>query len=156
MPIPHSFRPYPQPSSAALLFLLVIATLTATASSQCSNPWLTLGSGMGGSSVPGTRVPALVATANGEFVAGGMFTTAGGVGVNHVARWNGAGWSPLGSGMSGPLPFAGTVIALTTLPNGDVVAGGFFSAAGGVGANRIARWNGTSWSPLGVNVSGHR
>src|SRR5439155_155553 len=32
-------------------------------------------------------------------------------------------------------------------------AGGFFTSAGGVAANNIARWDGTSWSPLGSGVS---
>ena len=33
-------------------------------------------------------------------------------------------------------------------------AGGDFTSAGGVSANRIARWNGTSWSALGGGLSG--
>ena len=33
-------------------------------------------------------------------------------------------------------------------------AGGSFTDAGGVAANRIARWDGTSWSALGAGVSG--
>jgi hypothetical protein len=57
-------------------------------------------------------------------VAGGEFTTAGDVDARHIARWNGASWSTLGLGMNGP------VYALTTLPNGDLVAGGRFTMAG--------------------------
>jgi hypothetical protein len=30
--------------------------------------------------------------------AGGIFTTAGGAAANRIARWDGASWSPLGSG----------------------------------------------------------
>jgi hypothetical protein len=59
-----------------------------------------------------------------------------------VARWDGAAWSALGVGMNT------TVFALTTLPNGDLVAGGNFTNVG----NRVARWNGTSWSPLDSGV----
>jgi hypothetical protein len=58
-------------------------------------------------------------------VAGGSFNTAGGVSAFGIARWDGTTWSPLGSGIS-----AGYVFALTTLPNGDVVAGGDFYFAG--------------------------
>jgi hypothetical protein len=36
----------------------------------------------------------------------------------------------------------------------DVYAGGRFSLAGGVAASRIARWNGSSWSPLGAGILG--
>jgi hypothetical protein len=85
---------------------------------------------------------------NGDLVAGGTFTTAGGVAANYVARWDGSAWSELGSGTSS------TVLALTVLPNGDLVAGGVFSAAGGVPANCIARWNGTAWSALGSGTTG--
>jgi hypothetical protein len=33
-------------------------------------------------------------------------------------------------------------------------AGGTFNIAGGVAAERIAKWNGSSWAPLGSGVSG--
>jgi hypothetical protein len=91
-------------------------------------------------------VNALVMLPNGDLVAGGQFTTAGGVSVNHIARWDGTSWSALGTGMSG------FVYALTTLPNGDAVAVGSFTTAGGVSANHIARWDGTSWSALGAGL----
>jgi len=39
--------------------------------------------------------------------------------------------------MTGPL-------SALTVYNGDLIAGGVFSTAGGVSANRIAKWNGTS------------
>ena len=91
---------------------------------------------------------------NGDLVAGGQFTTAGGVSANRIARWNGTNWSALGWGMSSPPFFDAYVTALAALPNGDLVAGGWFMAAGGVSANRIARWNGTSWSALGSGMSG--
>ena len=37
---------------------------------------------------------------NGELIAGGDFTTAGGTRASYIARWNGATWQPLGSGMN--------------------------------------------------------
>ena len=43
----------------------------------------------------------------------------------------------------------GPALALTVLPNGDLVAGGNFATAGGVTENRIARWDGSSWAPFG-------
>jgi hypothetical protein len=45
------------------------------------------------------------------------------------------------------------VWAVTTLLNGDVVVAGDFTIAGGVVANRIARWDGTAWSPLGTGMN---
>jgi hypothetical protein len=52
----------------------------------------------------------------------------------------------LGSGTGG------AVSALAVLHNGDLVAGGGFLTAGGVAANNIARWNGSSWSAMGVTA----
>jgi hypothetical protein len=48
----------------------------------------------------------------------------------------------------------GSVFALAVLPNGDLVAGGEFMTAGGVTANSIARWDGSSWQPLGSGMNG--
>jgi hypothetical protein len=86
--------------------------------------------------------------------AGGSFTTAGGVSAPNIAKWNGASWSALGapgSGMNGP------VSALSVFDDGTgpaLYAGGSFTAAGGVSALNIAKWNGTSWSALGAPAGG--
>ena len=91
-----------------------------------------------------------------ELYAGGLFTTAGGVLVNHIAKWNGSSWSALGSGVSAG--FNGfPVHALTVFDDGNGAAlyvGGALLSAGGVAANRIAKWNGSSWSKLGSGISG--
>ncbi|HEU4420862.1 MAG TPA: hypothetical protein VFT55_18125, partial [Planctomycetota bacterium] len=108
--------------------------------------WSALASGMN------SWVQALTTLPNGELVAGGLFTTAGGVSANYIARWDGTSWSALGSGIGSS--WAGSVHAITTLPNGDLVVGGNFTTAGGVSANNIARWNGTSWSALGSGMNG--
>ncbi|MBX9736402.1 MAG: immunoglobulin domain-containing protein, partial [Phycisphaerales bacterium] len=58
-------------------------------------------------------------------------------------------WSALGSGTSG------NVRALAVLPGGDVIVGGDFTTAGGVAANRIARYNPSTgvWSALGSGMN---
>ncbi len=99
--------------------------------------WSALGSGMN------HDVWALATAPNGDLVAGGQFTGAGGVAANYVARWNGTSWSGLGTGMNS------IVFALTTHA-GQLVAGGRFTTAGGAAASHIAIWNGTSWSALGA------
>lgn len=117
--------------------------------------WNALGSGITG--VPGaTVVYALAFAKNGDLYAGGSFTTAGGLVVEGVAKWDGSAWSSPGY-------IGGTVYALAVAPNGDVYAGGSFTTTGfvlatgtkvaGVNASRIARWNGAAWSPLGVGVN---
>ena len=77
-----------------------------------------------------------------DLIAAGPFDDAGGVPVNHIARWDGASWSALGSGLQG---FANAM----TNYNGELVVAGLFGSAGGVTVNNIARWNGASWQPLG-------
>jgi len=85
--------------------------------------------------------------------AGGYFTTAGGDSANYIAKWDGAKWSPLGTGIGGAAP---AVYALTVFDDGGgsaLYAGGKFTTAGGVSANRIAKWNGSSWSALGSGLN---
>ena len=85
---------------------------------------------------------------------GGNFSSAGGVGASQIARWDGSSWSKVGSGLS---PFGSFgVSALTTFDDGSgpaLYAGGDFVTAAGVTVNRIARWDGSSWSALGNGVN---
>jgi hypothetical protein len=55
----------------------------------------------------------------------------------------------------GGLPGAnGQVSAAVTDGSGNLYIGGEFTTAGGIAANHIARWNGSSWSALGSGMSG--
>ncbi|MBL9120462.1 MAG: hypothetical protein JNL80_11175 [Phycisphaerae bacterium] len=86
--------------------------------------------------------------------AAGHFTMAGGVSANRIAKWNGSSWSPLGTGSSNGVNAA--VWALTVYDDGDgpaLYAGGQFSMAGGTTANRVAKWNGSVWTPLGLGAA---
>lgn len=83
----------------------------------------------------------------GNIYAGGSFTNAGGIVVNHIAKWDGSAWSGLGSGING------NVNALAVLGM-DLYAGGSFTTAGGVSASSIAKWDGTNWSALGTGING--
>ncbi|MFZ1475875.1 MAG: hypothetical protein WAV79_23390, partial [Anaerolineae bacterium] len=60
----------------------------------------------------------------------------------------GSAWSVLGTGMNS------YVSALAFGADGSLVAGGAFTDAGGVSANRIAKWNGSSWIALGTGMNG--
>jgi hypothetical protein len=112
--------------------------------------WSPLGSGMGGMGSPSVR--ALALDGSGKLYAGGYFTTAGGVSANHIAVWDGSSWSPLGSGMGGTdYP---DVYALALDGSENLYAGGWFTTAGGVSANYIAMWDGSSWSALGSGMVG--
>ncbi|GAB3870169.1 hypothetical protein GCM10028824_18450 [Hymenobacter segetis] len=117
--------------------------------------WSSLGTGSGNgitlSPGPSNAVFALAIGTNGDVYAGGSFTQAGGAAANNVAKWNGAAWNPLGSGMTAATDV--TVYALAIGTNGDVYAGGVFTQAGGAAANNVAKWNGAAWSPLGSGMT---
>jgi hypothetical protein len=72
---------------------------------------------------------------NGQLVAGGYFTTAGGVACNYMASWNGSSWQPLGSGMNG------YYVDALAVDSGQLVAGGYFTTAGGLVSAYWARWD---------------
>lgn len=67
--------------------------------------------------------------------------------ANHVAKWNGTTWEPVGEGVEDD------VLALAFI-NGALYAGGrFVNTASGAAVNYIARWDGTAWVSLGDGVT---
>lgn len=90
-----------------------------------------------------------------QLVAGGAFLAIAGTPLARIGAWNGVTWSGLGSGVNS------FVFALSSFdPDGTgptnplLIAGGIFSLAGGNLANRIAAWNGSTWSALGAGLNG--
>ena len=83
---------------------------------------------------------------------GGNFNIAGGQTANRIAKWNGTAWSTVGFGTGNGIG-NGIVYAMTTFNDGTgdaLYVAGSFSLAGGVSApSHIAKWNGTTWSPVG-------
>ena len=82
-----------------------------------------------------------IALYNGDLYITGDFETIGGVTVDHIARWDGSAWAPVGTGLTSD--GYGTALAVY---NGELYVSGYFDTAGGVNAYRIARWNGSIWS----------
>lgn len=84
---------------------------------------------------------------------GGDFVFAGGQNVGRIAKWDGHSWSPVGTtgGMNG------IVRAFAIFDDGTgpaLYVGGEFTTAGGVAANRIVKWTGSTWEPLGSGTNG--
>jgi hypothetical protein len=82
------------------------------------------------------------------FVAGD-FADAGVPESKRIAKWSGTSWAsvPGAEGLNGPIH------ALTTFDDGNgpaLYAAGDFSTVAGITVNSIAKWDGTSWSPLAV------
>lgn len=71
---------------------------------------------------------------------------AGGTGTGGVARWDGTHWHRLGTGVS-------CCARALTVYDGKLIAGGYFTTAGGGIARGIAQWNGATWRPLGRGMT---
>jgi uncharacterized repeat protein (TIGR01451 family) len=67
-----------------------------------------------------------------------------------IVRFNGAGWVPVGGGISG----TGGAIYIMTVYKGKLICGGDFSEISGVAADNIASWDGTTWSGLAGGIPG--
>ena len=115
------------------------------------NSWSAVGGGTNGVS---SDIKALAVYGT-ELYAGGYFKYTGtGLSANYVTKWNGSSWSALsGPGTNG---MTDRVFAIAVKGN-DVYVGGNFTLLGDgyTSANRIAKWNGSSWSALSANgISG--
>jgi trimeric autotransporter adhesin len=83
-----------------------------------------------------------------DLIVGGVMNEAGGVPANFIARWDGTDWTALGGGLNG-------FVNSMTVYHGELFAGeliatgSFITTGSGTVVNRIARWDGASWQPLG-------
>jgi len=109
--------------------------------------WAPLGRGVSAGDEDG--VVRALALRGSEVFAGGRFLVAGDARARGVARWNGERWAALGGGVHGGME---QVFALA-VSGGDLWAGGMFAGAGGAeSAANLARWNGTEWTPAGLEA----
>ncbi len=120
-----------------------------------TNTWSALGTGTQIGERGAGEVRALAVDGQGRVYVGGSFTQAGGVTANNVARFDpqANSWSALGTGAQNGVD--GTVRALAVDGQGRLYVGGSFTQAGGVSANRVARFDpqANSWSALGTGSS---
>lgn len=104
--------------------------------------WSAMGTG-----ATGGAVLCMAVLPNGNVVIGGAFTQVGGVATtDNIALWDGSTWVSMGG-------VGGNVLALAVAPDGTLYAGGSFTSIGGINADRIARWNGVAWEPVGTGVN---
>ncbi len=101
-----------------------------------------------GGYIKGT-VSAIAMDSAGRIVIGGILNNAGITPVQNIAIWDPstAEWSDMDGGANG------TVASIIVHKNNIYVAGAF-SEIGGIKANRIARWDGKQWHPLGLGIEG--
>lgn len=86
--------------------------------------------------------------------AGGLFNTADGANAPRIAKWTGDDWVPLGLGI-GAEPAQGirTTAVFDEGQGPALFVGGVFQTAGGLPANRVARWKDGQWSDVGGGVN---
>jgi hypothetical protein len=110
--------------------------------------WSPLGVGLD------NTVRALALDASGNLYVGGDFvrTSDSLLLLNRIGMWDGAAWNALivgtNTGVGG-----GSVFVLAFDVDGSLYAGGGFTSAGGVSAARLARWDGSTWTPLGSGLN---
>jgi hypothetical protein len=93
---------------------------------------------------------ALVATSNGLVYAGGDFDTIDGVSASNIAVYNQTAWFALGDGVND------SVLSVKVGIDGLVYVSGAFSQAGNLTiADRMALWNGYTWTHLGIDLAGN-
>ncbi len=112
--------------------IVLLIAMTSLTSNVYSQTWSTVGSGGMSDWVYASTIY------NGDLIVGGKFTSAGGVNANHIARWDGTSWHPLGLGVNSKV---NDMIVF----NGELIVGGEFTEAGGVPMLFISKWNGTQW-----------
>ena len=136
----------------AILILLILTTLSHDSASAQSAPGDEHWDYRFG--LPGAdgAIISLLANGNDVYAGGSLNTSFGNVSAASIAKWDGLNWTALGSGITSDSQAIVTRMALGT--NGDLYVAGSFTAAGGVAATNIARWNGVSWSPLGNGITG--
>ena len=114
--------------------------------------WSSLDGGVSGSS---RRVYALHTFDDGSCPAlyvGGSFHAAGANPAQNVARWTASGWTPLDG-----IEAQGFVYDFEVFDDGSgpaLYAGGLFGTVAGQVCRGLARWNGTTWTPVGAGAGG--
>ncbi|NLG44307.1 MAG: hypothetical protein GX547_13760 [Phycisphaerae bacterium] len=123
--------------------------------------WSAVGGGVLGRLHTDPEVKALAVYDDGSGPAlyvGGLFDYAGGLPAIDIARWDGQSWSVLGGGRSSGLPRWGIEALVVHDPPGPegpgLYAAGDIEYAEGQAVNGLARWDGLSWSGVGVDAPG--
>ena len=95
-------------------------------------------------------VYSIAITSDGRIFIGGAFTNIGDANGDRIVMWNGQQYQSLGSGAPN-----GIVYRIDIGPDGMLYAFGTFTEIGGITvADRMAKWNDSSWAYLDVDLPG--
>jgi hypothetical protein len=89
-----------------------------------------------------------------NLIIGGFFREVAGVEAPRIAAWDGSSWSSLGVGIDNDIEYGSYVLALTVY-EGKLYAGGIFNRADTLAVDRLACWDGVSWSSTGFEAGGN-
>jgi hypothetical protein len=103
---------------------------------------------------PFSDAPNRMTVQGGSLYIGGMFTLAGGITVNHVARYDGSKFYAVGAKPANGIGTPTLNVSCIGQADDGIYIGGLLTAAGKTQANRIARWDGTNWSSVGGGTMG--
>lgn len=115
------------------------------------NTFQAMGSGLSGGSVTGAR---LAIGLDGRVYVAGNFTAIDGVtNANGIGFWDGIAWYAMGTGVAGGAA-EGSAVFVDPI-TGMVYLGGNWTSIDGITTpDSAARWNGSAWAPLDVNLPG--
>ena len=94
-------------------------------------------------------VKALAELADGRIVAAGTKWLLGIQPIGQLAFWDGTSWS-----FDPDFPVYQGIESLRRAQNGDLLVGGSFAAIGGITANGVARYDGSTWTTIGTGPGG--
>lgn len=121
--------------------------------------WSAMGSGLDPSqgAIDTANVDALATDGTNVYVGADDTDIAGLPAADHVARWDGAGWSAVGSGPGGDgyFPASATINGLHAVGSRLFAAGAWTNAAGDPLADNVAAFDGAAWSAVGSNGAGN-
>ncbi|MBA2664603.1 MAG: delta-60 repeat domain-containing protein [Bradymonadaceae bacterium] len=120
--------------------------------------WSALGDGLSNSvgavlgSVVGTN--AILVDNFGSVVAAGLFSNAGDAFAINAALWENESWSAISDENATYLGLGGLINVMEVAADGSIYAAGYFSHAGGVEAENVARLGANGWEALGTGLNG--
>ena len=128
---------------STVIFGLSILTINIfSQNSSQSIKWSSIGDG-----ITGVNAEVKAIAVNGiDIYAGGFFTNAGRDSAGGIAKWDGANWLPLGSGIAREAGYS--VVSILATGN-NIYAGGLFNEIDGMPINNLAIWDGANWSDVG-------
>ena len=117
--------------------------------------WSSPGTGMAGGFSPGVFALKVFNDGTGQkLYAAGRLGSIGGVN-GMIARWTGSAWQPIGAGITAVQTFSDIeAMAIHNDGTGDKLYVGGYDLRVGAVTTSVARWSGTSWSPVGQYLGG--